>query len=107
MSKQNFRQQIKQIFDHYNKKVITREEFLSYLQSQGYSHEEAIEIYNRAAREKIIEAGLVTDLDERGLPTKRKILVEYMTEEDWKAIEELEKVIEEGEEMKRILRGED
>ncbi|RLE75806.1 MAG: hypothetical protein DRJ44_05180 [Thermoprotei archaeon] len=103
MSKQNFRQQIKRIFDHFNKKTITKEEFLGYLQKQGYTREEAIEIYNQAAKEKIIETWFITELDEKGHTVSKKLFVEYMTEEDWEAIEAIDKEIAEREELKRIL----
>jgi len=98
----NLRQLIEQIYKHYNRKTITREEFFNYLQKQGYTHKQAIEIYNKAAKEKIIDSGFITRQDQEGR-MKKIIVVEYMTEEDWKALEELDKIAAEEEELKRIL----
>ncbi len=102
----NLRKLIEQIFRHYNRKTITREEFLGYLQEQGYTREQAIEIYKRAAKEKIIDTGIIADVDEQGHITKKTIVVEYMTEEDWEIIEAVKREIEQEEELKRILQKE-
>jgi len=100
---QNLRKLVEQIFQHYDRKTITREEFLGYLQEQGYTREQAIEIYNRAAKEKIIDTGIIADVDEQGHITKKTIVVEYMTEEDWEAIKAIEEEAAKEEELKRIL----
>jgi len=103
MPQEDLRKTIKKIFDHYGKKIITKEEFINYLKKQGYTYQQAIQIYNKAAKQKIIASGLVSELDEEGYPINRKIVVEYMTEEDWKIEEDENREIIKQEEIKRML----
>lgn len=102
---QKLKKKVKQIFDHYKRKIITMEEFFAFLEQQGYTSEEAKQIYNEASEKKIIDTGLVVKEDEKGRIVKQ-LVVEYMTEEDWEMIEAVEKETEQEEELKRILHKE-
>ena len=102
MKKENLREKIKKIFNHHGKKTITKEEFLTHLEKQGHTRQEAIQIYNETAKQKIIDTGLVIKKNEKG-GIEKILVVEYMTEEDWEALEALEREAEKHEEIKRLL----
>ena len=104
-SQTHLRKLVEQIFKHCNKKTITKEEFLGCLQEQGYTREQAIEIYNKAAEQKMIDSSFIIRQDQKGR-IEKIIVVEYMTEEDWEMIEAVERETEQEEKLKRILQKE-
>jgi len=64
MNKRELRYLFRKIFKEKNKKIITKKELFTELKKRGFSDNEAIELYNLAAKYKIIRSGFLPKMDE-------------------------------------------
>lgn len=103
MNKRELRYFLKKIFKEKNKKIITKKELFMELRKRGFSDKEVIELYNLAAKYKIIRSGFLPKMDEETGEIGGDIVVEYMTADDWAALRAVEKATEPEEDLKWLL----
>jgi len=107
MNTKQLRQLLKEIYEKQGTKIMPKTELLHHLEEVGLTSEQAIRIYNEAARQKIIQSGLGIWRNPETGETEETIVVEYMTEEDWEAERAMDQAEEEIWKIRKQLHSEE